>query len=165
MKTDPICGMTVDEATALSAERDGEAFYFCSEHCRKRFLASSTPAKSGGDCCGEKAKPEARPAAEKPSCCGGKPAGAGQGDEHHAHSHHEHGAAEVKPSGAAKYFCPMCPGVESDEPGDCPKCGMALERNPAWVAPAAGKVIYTCPMHPEVQQDHPGDCPKCGMAL
>ena len=24
----------------------------------------------------------------------------------------------------------MCPGVESDKPGDCPKCGMALERNP-----------------------------------
>ncbi|TAN38801.1 MAG: copper-translocating P-type ATPase [Verrucomicrobia bacterium] len=25
------------------------------------------------------------------------------------------------------YFCPMCPGVESDEPGACPHCGMALE--------------------------------------
>ena len=24
----------------------------------------------------------------------------------------------------------MCPGVESDSPGICPKCGMALERNP-----------------------------------
>jgi Cu+-exporting ATPase len=42
---------------------------------------------------------------------------------------------------------------------------MALERNPAWVAPKAGKTIFTCPMHPEVHQDHPGDCPKCGMAL
>ncbi len=57
----------------------------------------------------------------------------------------------------------MCAGVESDKPGACPKCGMALERNPAW-KPAA-KTIYTCPMHPEVQQDHPGTCPKCGMAL
>jgi len=57
----------------------------------------------------------------------------------------------------------MCPGMESDKPGDCPKCGMALERNPAWVA--AEKTIYTCPMHPEIQQDHPGDCPQCGMAL
>ena len=27
----------------------------------------------------------------------------------------------------------MCPGVESEKPGDCPKCGMALERNPAAV--------------------------------
>ncbi len=58
----------------------------------------------------------------------------------------------------------MCEGVESDRPGDCPKCGMALERNPS-VPLAAAKTIYTCPMHPEVQQDHPGDCPICGMAL
>ena len=57
----------------------------------------------------------------------------------------------------------MCPGIESDKRGDCPKCGMALEMNPAWKAKAT--TLYTCPMHPEVQQDHPGDCPKCGMAL
>ncbi len=57
----------------------------------------------------------------------------------------------------------MCPVVESDNPGDCPKCGMALERNPAW-KPVA-KTVFTCPMHPEVEQDHPGECPKCGMAL
>ena len=57
----------------------------------------------------------------------------------------------------------MCPGVVSDKPGECPKCGMALERNPAWRAASA--TIYTCPMHPEIEQDHPGDCPKCGMTL
>ena len=57
----------------------------------------------------------------------------------------------------------MCPGVELETAGDCPQCGMALERNPAWKPTA--KTIYTCPMHPEVQQDHSGDCPKCGMAL
>jgi Cu+-exporting ATPase len=62
---------------------------------------------------------------------------------------------------AKKYFCPMCDGVESDEPGSCPKCGMALERNPTFRAPT----IYTCPMHPQIEQDHPGDCPICGMAL
>ena len=39
MTKDPICGMTVDEAKALSAERDGVTSYFCSEHCRKKFLA------------------------------------------------------------------------------------------------------------------------------
>jgi Cu+-exporting ATPase len=38
-------------------------------------------------------------------------------------------AAAVKPP-ASKYFCPMCPGIESDVPGDCPQCGMALELNP-----------------------------------
>ena len=62
------------------------------------------------------------------------------------------------------YFCPMCPGVESDQPGNCPKCGMRLERNPADRLPAS-QTIYTCPMHPQIQQDHPGDCPICGMRL
>ena len=64
-------------------------------------------------------------------------------------------------SGAA-YVCPMCAGVESDTPGDCPKCGMALERAQPQ---GATHVQYTCPMHPEVVRDKPGDCPICGMAL
>jgi P-type Cu+ transporter len=64
---------------------------------------------------------------------------------------------------AKKYFCPMCEGVESDTPGSCPKCGMALERNPTFREPS--KIIYTCPMHPQIEQDHPGNCPICGMTL
>jgi len=61
------------------------------------------------------------------------------------------------------YTCPMHPEVRQQQPGDCPKCGMALEPD----ATRAANTIteYTCPMHPEVVQDHPGDCPKCGMAL
>ncbi|MFL6536684.1 MAG: copper-transporting P-type ATPase, partial [Chthoniobacterales bacterium] len=62
-----------------------------------------------------------------------------------------------------KYFCPMCDGAESDTPGSCPKCGMALERNT--VFRDTNQVIYTCPMHPQIEQDHPGDCPICGMGL
>nr|WP_309653713.1 copper-translocating P-type ATPase [Halomonas koreensis] len=57
----------------------------------------------------------------------------------------------------------MHPEVVRDEPGDCPKCGMALEPS-APQAPAT-KTEWTCPMHPEVVRDEPGDCPKCGMAL
>jgi len=64
------------------------------------------------------------------------------------------------PAGST-YICPMCPGVESDRPDDCPKCGMALE--PA--KPPKRQTQYTCPMHPEIVADEPGDCPKCGMAL
>lgn len=55
----------------------------------------------------------------------------------------------------------MCEGVGSDKPGNCPKCGMALESS----IPQATAVKYTCPMHPEVVSEEPGDCPKCGMAL
>ena len=52
---DPICGMTVDEATALHAERDGKTFYFCSDHCRQKFLstpAGANPKEKSGGCCG-----------------------------------------------------------------------------------------------------------------
>ena len=68
--------------------------------------------------------------------------------------------AELAPPGT-RYICPMCPGVESDKPDDCPKCGMALEPS----KPPKRQTQYTCPMHPEVVEDEPGDCPKCGMAL
>jgi YHS domain-containing protein len=53
--TDPMCGMTVDPNTALHAERDGQTFYFCSDHCRKEWLATPAGAKSkdkSKGCCG-----------------------------------------------------------------------------------------------------------------
>ena len=34
-KKDPICGMTVDEDTALRAERDAQTFSFWGDHCRR----------------------------------------------------------------------------------------------------------------------------------
>ena len=80
MAIDPICGMTVDEASALRAERDGQTFYFCSDHCRQKFLSTPATAKH-----------------------------------------------EEKPQGKAIYTCPMHPEVQQNHPGDCPKCGMALE--------------------------------------
>ena len=36
---DPICGMVVPTATALSSQRGSRTFYFCSEGCRQTFLA------------------------------------------------------------------------------------------------------------------------------
>ena len=123
MAIDPICGMTVDEATARKAERDGQAFYFCSENCRQTFLNNGTK--------------------EKP--------------QHHGHET----ASKGQTSG--KYVCPMHPEVASDKPGNCPKCGMALE--PSRPAVKKSKVIYTCPMHPQIERNEPGACPICGMAL
>ncbi len=52
---DPVCGMTVDEATAIHAERDGKTFYFCGDHCRAKFLSTPVGAKPEGNpggCCG-----------------------------------------------------------------------------------------------------------------
>jgi len=39
MAKDPICGMVVPTATALSAQRGGRTYYFCSQGCRQTFLA------------------------------------------------------------------------------------------------------------------------------
>jgi Cu+-exporting ATPase len=39
MAIDPICGMEVDERTALSVEHEGKTYYFCSPGCRDKFLA------------------------------------------------------------------------------------------------------------------------------
>jgi len=150
MAIDPICGMQVDEATAISAERDGTTYYFCCEHCRSRFLDGATQ-PSGGDS----------------SCCGGSgDAGAPTGELVTlgvAPGSGQTGQAATTGHGTAKYICPMCPGIESEHPAACSKCGMALE--PAVVAAPTTRTIYTCPMHPEIEQDQPGSCPKCGMDL
>jgi hypothetical protein len=37
-------------------------------------------------------------------------------------------AAAAKRSGQALYRCPMHPSYTSDKPGECPICGMTLER-------------------------------------
>ncbi len=62
---------------------------------------------------------------------------------------------------SGRWSCPMHPEVESDNAGDCPKCGMALEQ----VIVAVPSRQYTCPMHSEIIRDESGDCPICGMAL
>jgi P-type Cu+ transporter len=131
MATDPVCGMTVDEASALRTVRNGQTYYFCCEHCRQKFL--------------EIPNSELR-------------------TPNSSHCQRHHGGVPPTPAANAKYFCPMCSGMESDHPGDCLKCGMTLERNPAWIA-TANKTIYACPMHPEIERDQPGACPRCGMPL
>jgi Cu+-exporting ATPase len=80
------------------------------------------------------------------------------------HAHPDGDTASAKGSAAepAGYTCPMHPEVSTDAPGDCPKCGMALE--PVTPTPAT-RTEWTCPMHPEIVRDAPGNCPICGMAL
>jgi len=103
------------------------------------------------------------------------------------------GKAPATPAAeAAAYTCPMHPEVRSNQPGDCPKCGMHLVpenelgahddhghhahahgghhdtgEGGQYDAVPAGHTgaVYTCPMHPEVRQTGPGACPLCGMGL
>jgi Cu+-exporting ATPase len=59
------------------------------------------------------------------------------------------------------YTCPMHPEVRQRGPGNCPKCGMALEP----LVAERPRTEWTCPMHPQIVRDAPGSCPICGMAL
>ncbi|MDP3845576.1 MAG: heavy metal translocating P-type ATPase [Pseudomonas sp.] len=43
---DPICGMLVDKATALSCERGGRHYYFCSDSCLRTFESPETELKA-----------------------------------------------------------------------------------------------------------------------
>jgi P-type Cu+ transporter len=138
---DPICGMKVDSASSFKVEKDGKTYYFCSEHCQKKFLGQTEHNNISS--------------AQKSSCC--------HGEHPDPKDHHGQAHDTVKPPATFQYFCPMCPEVESDVPGTCPKCGMPLEKHP--LSQPSHDIIYTCPMHPQVQQNKPGNCPICGMAL
>ncbi len=142
---DPVCGMEVEREGARHWPHGGEVYYFCSDLCLEKFRADPNAYL----------KPGAEP---DHACCHGGNHGSGN-------EHHEHEAAPSPGSapGGARYTCPMHPEIVQDHPGNCPKCGMALE--PMGVPEPEERVEYTCPMHPEIVQDHPGNCPKCGMAL
>ena len=64
------------------------------------------------------------------------------------------------------YTCPMHPQILSDEPGECPICGMDLVLVETESPNSADTpTTYTCPMHPQILRDQPGECPICGMTL
>lgn len=91
----------------------------------------------------------------------------GHNGDRHKYEHSEHAAIAIpnrqKAAPAGKYYCPMhCEGNKLfDQPGNCPICGMNLEK-----VPELNKTTqYTCPMHPEIVRDQPGNCPICGMDL
>lgn len=137
-QTDPVCGMTVDPATAAgSVEHAGQTYYFCSRHCVDKFQAAperfiKQSSESIDPVCGMTV--EATTA-----------------------------AGSVEHSGTTYYFCSAhCVAKFKADPEHY------LQHGPhehAHAAPAPAGSKYTCPMHPEIVQDGPGSCPKCGMAL
>jgi Cu+-exporting ATPase len=51
---DPVCGMRVDASTAkYRAEHDQQAYYFCSAHCRGKFVAAPETYLTGKSSTGE----------------------------------------------------------------------------------------------------------------
>lgn len=124
---DPVCGMVTTDANAyLPLEYRGKTYYFCSEHCRKKFrqnpekylhpaedraaFAAGTADRAQGYCC--PMHPEVlSPVPASCTKCG-------------------MALEPVIPGtfpGPREWTCPMHPEIVRDEPGSCPLCGMALE--------------------------------------
>src|ERR1044072_3490545 len=110
-RKDPVCGMTVDAASAAgSVEHQGQTYYFCSRHCVEKFRHDPEAFLSAPVSQNQLRERGANP----PSHI--QPVNRiNQKAEPPAHA------------GASDYTCPMHPEVIRDAPGSCPICGMALE--------------------------------------
>ncbi|HKN27874.1 MAG TPA: heavy metal translocating P-type ATPase [Roseiarcus sp.] len=163
---DPVCGMSVDPATAKhKAEFSGATYYFCCAGCRekfvadpRRFIAAATASAPRLDDHHHDHSPAA--------CCSG-------------HDQAAPGKVEVKDpvcgmtvdpptakyqahhAGRTYYFCSA--KCREKFVADPQRYLGAKPAPPPQSSPAGA--IYTCPMHPQIRQVGPGACPICGMVL
>ncbi len=121
---DPVCSMSVSNASAFHFEHENKPYFFCSEHCLHKFKEqpeqylkgmptpphghdnTTTPAYT----CPMHPEVEQQVPGSCPKC-----------------------GMALEPMGIPVattkngYTCPMHPEILQDHPGTCPKCGMALE--------------------------------------
>jgi len=122
---DPVCGMTVTDLTKPHTEWQGQDYYFCSEKCLQKFIATPeayvktedavSVSTSTAGCCGSTPKEaekkasccEPKPQTEpdtKASCCVPKPKVEAAKSSCCGGGKHEHSA----PSGSAEFIDPVC---------------------------------------------------------
>ncbi len=140
---DPVCGMTVDPNNPDKpwTEYDGEIIRFCNPKCKEKFLTSpGTWLRAVDPVSGAIVhKPKARfmlkheglrvyfESEETMKAFEANP---------QAYAERLEGPPKA-PAGTAKWVCACHPEVVSDQPGDCPICGMALEPMTAGSEPTA----------------------------
>ncbi len=163
MAIDPICGMTVDPATAAGQyEYKGVTYYFCAVSCLNAFKSdperSLRPATSGLISLGSK-KSLPMMAAPAPVRSGHVDPVCGMTVQPEtAAGSHQHG-------GKTYYFCAeSCLKKFREDPEHYLLPPERRVSKPVAV-PAGASVEYICPMDPEVLEKQPGACRICGMAL
>ncbi|WP_368516357.1 heavy metal translocating P-type ATPase [Rhizobium sp.] len=129
---DPVCGMTVNpDAGKPSMDYHGRIFHFCSNGCRAKFEAAPENYLTAKDpVCGmvvdrATARHFMKHEDEKFYFCSASCKAKFEA-EPSAYLDGNRPAPKPVPKGTL-YTCPMHPEVISAHPGDCPKCGMALE--------------------------------------
>ena len=166
--TDPVCGVIIDPAKDATTSQRGKAQIEMSEQVYDRAIQKP---QEHDPVCGMKVDPsKAAESIENRGttvyfCSQGCAAKFRATPEKYLQAKPVTAVSQppAKTEPQQQYVCPMHPEVKQMGPGNCPKCGMALE--PATVTAPAKRTEYTCPMHPEIVRDAPGPCPICGMAL
>ncbi|HYA25073.1 MAG TPA: heavy metal translocating P-type ATPase [Terriglobales bacterium] len=159
---DPVCGMTVNLATAKhSREHQGKKFYFCCGHCAEKFQAN--PQKylqprptSGLVTLGASVMQAKTTAKSKDPVCS---------------MDVDPSTAKYKFEHSGKTYCFCSAHCLEKFRADPPRYLKPASQPTMQIAPAPAKeslpkaAAYVCPMCPEVRQTKPGPCPSCGMAL
>jgi Cu+-exporting ATPase len=164
MAIDPICGMTVDPATAAgSHDHRGQRYYFCGLSCLERFKADPERALQAQLVGSTKPTPR-RPLPMMPPAPAATEAAAidpvcGMTVQPST------AAGSYEYQGKTYYFCATsCLTKFGADPIHylTPPEQRASRVMPV---PSGGVVEYICPMDPEVLETQPGACRICGMAL
>ncbi len=147
---DPNCGMRVATDTPRHADHEGTRYYFCSDGCLKTFTGDpegvlakarrrDVLAGRRDPVCGMATDPEGPPASVEHA--GGRVNFCSDGCRDRFERDPDRYLGDAAPARedddapeGTMYTCPMHPEVQQVGPGDCPKCGMALEP----MLPAAG---------------------------
>ena len=165
MAIDPICGMTVDPATAAgSHDHRGQRYYFCGLSCLERFKAD--PERALQPQLVSPAKPTARrPLPMMQPVPTGTEAAAAIDPVCGMTVQPATAAGSYEYQGKTYYFCATsCLTKFRTEP--IHYLTPSEQRMPRVMpVPSGGVVEYICPMDPEVLETRPGACRICGMAL
>ena len=164
MAIDPICGMTVDPATAAgSHEHWGQRYYFCGLSCLERFKADPEQALkpqlvSSPKPTTRRPLPMMQPAPAAMGAAAIDPVCGMTVQQATAAGSYEY-------QGKIYYFCATsCLAKFRAEPTYY--VTPPEQRTPRAIPATSGEVVeYICPMDPEVLETQPGACRICGMAL
>jgi Cu+-exporting ATPase len=122
---DPVCGMKVDPARAISVEQNSVRYFFCSKGCAakfeadpKKYLAPKPALPAQGIADGDLVEYVCPMDPEVHKLGPGACPKCGMALEL---------ARPAAPATRTRYTCPMHPQIVRDVPGSCPICGMSLE--------------------------------------